>query len=192
MIPSGAVFFILISAVLLAAALAWVVAALYQRGMLALMRGGVPPAGAMISENQSALNPAAQLEPVTAAETNKADLGTNRHASVRLMLVLSGISLLIALLIAAAFFLWKLRSSPRTEEPVTLIEFPEAPVESEIPPVVIPDMPEVVAQTVATDAAAPAPAKAPSKRKAKEKAAPPAETPPAAPAQTTEIQRRTT
>ncbi|HRV31917.1 MAG TPA: hypothetical protein P5169_09390, partial [Kiritimatiellia bacterium] len=79
--------------------------------------------------------------------------------------------MLIALLIAAAFFLWKLRSSPRTEEPVTLIEFPEAPVESEIPPVVIPDMPEVVAQTVATDAAAPAPAKAPSKRKAKEKAA---------------------
>lgn len=63
--------------------------------------------------------------------------------------------MLIALLIAAAFFLWKLRSSPRTEEPVTLIEFPEAPVESEIPPVVIPDMPEVVAQTVATDAAAP-------------------------------------
>ena len=62
--------------------------------------------------------------------------------------------MLIALLIAAAFFLWKLRSSPRTEEPVTLIEFPEAPVESEIPPVVIPDMPEVVAQTVATDAAA--------------------------------------
>ncbi|HHX97664.1 MAG: L,D-transpeptidase family protein [Kiritimatiellia bacterium] len=95
--------------------------------------------------------------------------------------------MLIALLIAAAFFLWKLRSSPRTEEPVTLIEFPEAPVESEIPPVVIPDMPEVVAQTVATDAAAPAPAKAPSKRKAKEKAAPPAETPPAAPAQTTEV-----
>ena len=109
MIPSGAVFFILISAVLLAAALAWVVAALYQRGMLALMRGGVPPAGAMISENQSALNPAAQLEPVTAAETNKADLGTNRHASVRLMLVLSGISLLIALTQSylALFFIYQ-------------------------------------------------------------------------------------
>jgi hypothetical protein len=97
MIPSGAVFFILISAVLLAAALAWVVAALYQRGMLALMRGGVPPAGAMMSGNQSALNSAAQLEPLAAAETNKADLGTNHHASIRLMLVLSGISLLIAL-----------------------------------------------------------------------------------------------
>ena len=63
----------------------------------------------MISENQSALNPAAQLEPVTAAETNKADLGTNRHASVRLMLVLSGISLLIALTQSylALFFIYQ-------------------------------------------------------------------------------------
>ncbi|MBK9027200.1 MAG: hypothetical protein IPN98_04800 [Propionivibrio sp.] len=109
MIPSGAVFFILISAVLLAAALAWVVAALYQRGMLALMRGGVPPATAMTGGNQSTLNLAAHHEPVTAAETNKADLGTNRHASVRLMLVLSGISLLIALTQSylALFFIYQ-------------------------------------------------------------------------------------
>lgn len=40
--PSGAVFFILIVAVL-AAALAWMVASLYRRRMLSLMRGGTAP-----------------------------------------------------------------------------------------------------------------------------------------------------
>lgn len=97
MIPSGAVFFILVSAVLLAAALAWVVAALYQRGMLALMRGGVPPAEALVTENPRAVSPAANPGPAVAHATSRVNFDSNRHAAIRLMLVLSGISLLIAL-----------------------------------------------------------------------------------------------
>ncbi|MBL0208858.1 MAG: hypothetical protein IPP84_13215 [Propionivibrio sp.] len=94
MLPSGAVFFILISAVLLAAILAWVVAALYRRGMLALMRGGSTPASA-VPIAASVTPPDAH--PIPQASAGRAKLAANRQATIRLMLVLSGISLLIAL-----------------------------------------------------------------------------------------------
>lgn len=92
MIPSGAVFFILITAVLLAAALAWVLATLYQRRMLALMSGGTAPV------------PSASV--IETAQTQVARAGTwgagvdftaNRRATIRLMLSMGMISLLIAL-----------------------------------------------------------------------------------------------
>ncbi len=92
MIPSGAVFFILITAVLLAAALAWVLAALYQRRMLALMNSGTAP------------EPAAGVVGIPAPQVARAgtwgtgvDLTANRRATIRLMLSLGAISLLIAL-----------------------------------------------------------------------------------------------
>lgn len=91
MIPSGAVFFILITAVLLAAALAWVLAALYQRRMLALMSGGTAPAATVpVCESTS---PVAAL-PI--AEDSGVNFAANRRATIRYMLGLGATSLLIA------------------------------------------------------------------------------------------------
>ncbi len=92
MLPSGAVFFILITAVVLAAALAWLVAALYQRRMLALMRGGAAP------EQTAIMDAAPQAQVAQAPAWNSAvTFASNQRASTRLMLSLGGISLLIAL-----------------------------------------------------------------------------------------------
>ncbi len=92
MLPSGAVFFILSAAVLLAAALAWVVAALYQRGMLALMRGGTAP-GQALKAAEAAAAAGVDRRP-WATEVN---LAANRRATTRLMLGLGAVSLLIAM-----------------------------------------------------------------------------------------------
>lgn len=92
MIPSGAVFFILIAAVLLAAALAWVLAALYQRRMLALMSGGTAP------ESSTRVIETAPTQVARAGTWGaEADFTANRRATMRLMLSLGAISLLIAL-----------------------------------------------------------------------------------------------
>jgi hypothetical protein len=92
MIPSGAVFFILITAVLLAAALAWVLAALYQRRMLALMSGGSAP------ESTAGVIETAQTQVARAGTWGTGvDLTANRRATIRLMLSLGAISMLIAL-----------------------------------------------------------------------------------------------
>ncbi|MBL8414018.1 MAG: hypothetical protein JNM42_06250 [Propionivibrio sp.] len=92
MIPSGAVFFILITAVLLAAALAWVLAALYQRRMLALMSSGTAPEPAAgVTESTIPLDARA------GTWATGVDFMANRHATIRLMLSLGAISLFIAL-----------------------------------------------------------------------------------------------
>jgi hypothetical protein len=90
MLPSGAVLFILIVSVLLAASVAWIVAALYERRMLALMTHGAAPEA---STNTSSTVQAARA----AAWGSGVDLAANRRATFRLMAALGGISLLIAL-----------------------------------------------------------------------------------------------
>jgi hypothetical protein len=92
MLPSGAVFFILITAVLLAAALAWVLAALYQRRMLALMSSGTPPRPAA-----GVTEPTIPLDARAGTWTTGVDSMANQRATIRLMLSLGAISLLIAL-----------------------------------------------------------------------------------------------
>jgi hypothetical protein len=92
MIPSAAVLVIITLAVLLAAALAWVIAAAYQRRMLALMRTSVPP------QADAPVAAATLPAPRAAATASTAvDFARNRRASTRLMLTLAAISLLIAL-----------------------------------------------------------------------------------------------
>lgn len=92
MIPSGAVFFVLIVAVLLAVGLAWAVAALYQRRMLALMRGGTPP------EHAEAV---VESVPTQLASTETWGVGANseanRRATITLMFGLGLVSLVVAL-----------------------------------------------------------------------------------------------
>ena len=92
MIPSGAVFLILIAAVLLAAALAWVLAALYQRRMLALMGGGTAP------DSTARVIEATQTQVAHAGTWGAGvDFTANRRATIRLLLSLGALSLLIAL-----------------------------------------------------------------------------------------------
>jgi hypothetical protein len=91
MLPSGAVFVILIAAVLLASALAWGVALMYQRRMLALMRGGAAPAATAADEAALA---AAVRRP---AWNPGVDFAANRRAGTRFMLGLAAASLLVAL-----------------------------------------------------------------------------------------------
>jgi hypothetical protein len=90
MIPSGALFFALIAAVVLAAVLAWIIAGLYRRSMLTLMRGGGAPGPAV---GESTWTPVARPAPWGAG----VDFAANRRATTRLMLSLAAISLLIAL-----------------------------------------------------------------------------------------------
>lgn len=92
MIPSGAVFFILIFAVLLAAGVAWLLAALYQRRMLALMRGASAPVSAALP-GEAVVPPPARAVSWGAG----VDFAANRRATIRLMLALGGGALLIAL-----------------------------------------------------------------------------------------------
>ena len=89
MLPSGAIFFILIAAVILAAGLAWAVAALYERRMLALMSGGSAP------EPTATTGKPALVAPSTSWGAG-VNLAANRKATTRLMLYLGGLSLLIA------------------------------------------------------------------------------------------------
>jgi hypothetical protein len=89
---SGAIFTALILGVLIAAALAWVVAWLYQRRMLGLMRGG-SPAGSGSTVGQAVLPDVAGPGPWATS----VDLQANRRAHVRLMLVIGGLALLIGL-----------------------------------------------------------------------------------------------
>lgn len=86
--------------------------------------------------------------------------------------------MLIIVMLAGAFFLWTFRTSPQAE-PTTLIEFPEAPIESEIPPVEIPAMGAVIVEPVAE----PAP---PPQRKSTAKRTQPTETATATPTGKTE------
>ncbi len=98
MLPSGAVFFILIAAVILAAGLAWAVAAMYERRMLALMSGSSAPeptATAVATAVATTGEPALIAPPTSWGEG--VNLAANRKATTRLMLYLGGLSLLIAL-----------------------------------------------------------------------------------------------
>ena len=89
-IETGALFFALAAAVLLAAATAWLVAGLYRRRMVALMRGGPAPdlvgAAAPASTAPAAPRPPGILDPAA-----------NRHAALRQLLALAGLCLAIGL-----------------------------------------------------------------------------------------------
>lgn len=89
-IDAGPILFALILGVLLAAAMAWIVAALYRRRMLALMRGGPAPDDAR----------AAPLPAFTLLEQRPSplfDAAANRRAAGRFLLASAGLSLLIGL-----------------------------------------------------------------------------------------------
>jgi hypothetical protein len=88
-IQSGQVFVALILGVLLAASLAWVVAGLYRRRMVALMRGGAAAvaAGAGVAEVLAA-------PPRTPPQLDRA---ANRRVTMRLLTALTGVCLLVAL-----------------------------------------------------------------------------------------------
>ena len=87
---AGAFLFVLLLSALLAAAVAWTVAALYRRRMLSLMRGGPPP-----DQNSPAQSSSLTLQARHAAPN--LGLANNKRAFVRLLLVLSGLSLLVGL-----------------------------------------------------------------------------------------------
>ena len=87
---TGAMLFALIVGVLLAAGVAWGIAGSYRRRMVALMRGGVAPDAAHSA-------PAVAVARPTSRQPGRLDLAANRRVALRLLLVLSGLSLLIAL-----------------------------------------------------------------------------------------------
>ncbi len=87
---TGALLFTLILAVLLAAGVAWGVAELYRRRMVALMRGGPAP-----DIKQSAPVTSYMLQ--TQRGPPHLDMAANRRAATRYLLALSGLSLLIGL-----------------------------------------------------------------------------------------------
>lgn len=87
---SGALFFALILGVLLASGLAWAVAGLYRRRMLALMRGGPAPDDARPAPPQRFALREDRPPPAT-------DLAANRRAMARFLTVLTGVCLAIAL-----------------------------------------------------------------------------------------------
>lgn len=89
-IETGALFFALVVAVLLAAATAWAVAGLYRRRMVALMRGGPPPDLARAAAPASLASPAPRPPGVL-------DETANRAAGRRLLLALAGLCLIIGL-----------------------------------------------------------------------------------------------
>lgn len=88
--PTGAILFALILGVLLASAAAWVVAGLYRRRMVELMRGGPAP-DAHRPMRREAFTLLEQRPPV------RLDLAANRRAATRFLLALSGLCLLIGL-----------------------------------------------------------------------------------------------
>jgi hypothetical protein len=87
-IEPGAIFTALIAAVLLASGVAWLVAGLYRRRMVSLMRGGPSP-----DDARSALRDTFSI----LAERPQVvfDAAANRRAQTRFLLALSGLSLLI-------------------------------------------------------------------------------------------------
>jgi len=80
-IETGALFFALAAAVLLAAATAWLVAGLYRRRMVALMRGGPAP------DLAGAVAPASAGAPP--GQPGILDLAANRRAALRQLLALA-------------------------------------------------------------------------------------------------------
>ncbi len=89
---SSSIFFGLMLGVLLAAGAAWIVAGLYRRRMVALMRGG----SAIRSEQPVERSLELQIHPV-ARWGGGVDFPANRRATLRLMLGLALLSLLIGL-----------------------------------------------------------------------------------------------
>lgn len=89
-IETGALLSALIFGVLLASGMAWAVAYLYRRRMVALMRGGAAPVDAQDAPLETAIAP---------SEHARAhfDLAANRRAEWRFLLALSGLCLLIGL-----------------------------------------------------------------------------------------------
>ncbi len=89
-IDSGAILSALLLGVLLASGVSWIVASLYRRRMLVLMRGGTAPQDAQ---------PAPTTRPPTAPAEPRApiplDLAGHRRAVWRYLLAMSGVSLLI-------------------------------------------------------------------------------------------------
>ena len=85
---SGTLLFALLVGVLLAAAVAWGVAELYRRRMLALMRGGPAPVAEKLATTEFLTLQAQRRPPLL-------DLAANRRASFFFLLALSGLSLLI-------------------------------------------------------------------------------------------------
>ena len=89
MIQSGSILFALIVGILLTAVASWVVAGLYRRRMVALMRGGPAP-------DSAGQGPV----PIAIQETHSPasmDQAANRRASLRFLLALTGLCLLIGL-----------------------------------------------------------------------------------------------
>lgn len=90
MISTGALLSALIAAVFLSGLLAWLVAALYRRRMVALMRAGPAPDAARPAAD--AAFSLLEQRPAVAL-----DLAANRRASRRFLLALGGVSLLVGL-----------------------------------------------------------------------------------------------
>jgi hypothetical protein len=91
MLPTAALFFVLIVAIIVTAAIGWSVAAAYRRRMLALMRAHAP------AGERSAVGPGARNEADAAPRKISVDLVANRRATKRLLATLTTVSLLIAL-----------------------------------------------------------------------------------------------
>lgn len=90
-IESGPILFALIVGVLLTAGVSWLVAGLYRRQMLALMRGGPAPEAARTATGQTiATTVVRRVDAIL-------DISANRRASWRYLLALSGLSLLIGI-----------------------------------------------------------------------------------------------
>lgn len=86
---AGPILFALAIGVMLSACVAWIVAGLYRRRMLALMRGGPPPDdthGIRHTEATDVARPAPALDP-----------SANRSAMMRQLIAIAGLSLLIGL-----------------------------------------------------------------------------------------------
>lgn len=90
MLNSGPILFSILLGTILTMVASWVVAGLYRRRMVTLMRGGPPP----VLADQMASEPAATEESRSSASI---DLATNQRASFRFLLFLSILCLLIGL-----------------------------------------------------------------------------------------------
>jgi hypothetical protein len=89
---SGMVLTALLLGVLLAAGVAWMVAGLYRRRMLALMRGGPPPSDRQTSQSGEAAPP-----PMATPRAQLPGVANHRRATLRLGLFITGVSLLMGL-----------------------------------------------------------------------------------------------
>ncbi len=90
MLPSGAVLFILVVALMLAISLAWLLTLFYERRMLALMRAGVAAVSAAGGDGDAPAAAPARAPPGIT-------LAANRRANRRLTVALGAVSLLLAL-----------------------------------------------------------------------------------------------